>query len=248
MNVPSNEKPYGKACRSLFITSEGKVLVGIDASALELRALAARMALWDNGKYRDVVLNGKKEDGTEIHSVNMRALEILSRAIAKRFFYAYIYGGGDFKLGLILGGSTSLGKRKRALFEKNLPALDSLITAVKDVSRRRKYLIGLDGRKIYVRSLHSCLNRLLQSDGAILMKKALVILDKFLQEDGLVPGIDYEFVGNIHDEWQIECSPEISEFIGKAGVDSIKRAGEYFNYKCPLTGEYNIGANWAETH
>jgi len=42
------------------------------------------------------------------------------------------------------------------------------------------------------------------------MKQALVILDDTLQnEQGLTPGVDYEFVANVHDEWQIECKPDM---------------------------------------
>jgi len=130
---------------------------------------------------------------------------------------------------------------------RELPALDRLQRDVKRVARNRKYLIGLDGRRLKVRSLHSALNLLLQSAGAIIMKQALVILDETLQET-LRVGIDYEFVANVHDEWQIECYPELSEFVGQQAVQAIERAGEVLDFRCPLTGEYKIGRNWAETH
>jgi hypothetical protein len=34
----------------------------------------------------------------------------------------------------------------------------------------------------------------------------------------------------------------------KAAIDSFKKAGEYFNLKCPLTGEARVGQNWMESH
>lgn len=80
------------------------------------------------------------------------------------------------------------------------------------------------------------------------MKKALVILDQSLQAKGLVPGQDYEFMANIHDEWQIDCRPEYAELVGETAVESIKAAGQHFKFRCPLDGEYKIGNNWAETH
>ena len=76
------------------------------------------------------------------------------------------------------------------------------------------------------------------------MKKALVLLDKTLQ----LNTVDYKFVANIHDEWQIEVPKDKAEFIGKFAVDSIIKAGEHFNLRCPLDGEYKIGGNWSETH
>jgi DNA polymerase I-like protein with 3'-5' exonuclease and polymerase domains len=63
-----------------------------------------------------------------------------------------------------------------------------------------------------------------------------------------VPGINYEFVANVHDEWQIEVDEEHGEAVGKLAVQAIRKAGECFKFKCPLDGEYGIGRNWAETH
>lgn len=80
------------------------------------------------------------------------------------------------------------------------------------------------------------------------MKKALVLLDARLQEMGFTPGVEYEFVLNVHDEWQIEVDPEIAETVGKEAADAITRAGEHFAFRCPLVGNYAIGNNWADTH
>ena len=55
-------------------------------------------------------------------------------------------------------------------------------------------------------------------------------------------------VATVHDEWQIECDPEIADRVGKAGVNAIKKAGEVLNCVVPMDGEYRIGNNWSETH
>lgn len=80
------------------------------------------------------------------------------------------------------------------------------------------------------------------------MKKALVILDHRLQSEGYVPEVDYEFIANIHDEFQIECNEGIAEIVGNAAVESIRAAGDHFGFRCPLDGEFKIGRNWAECH
>jgi hypothetical protein len=79
------------------------------------------------------------------------------------------------------------------------------------------------------------------------MKKALVILDADLQAAGLVPGVHYEFLANVHDEWQIEVDEDKAEFVGKTAQAAIRKAGDYFGFRCPLDGEFKIGRNWAET-
>lgn len=257
--VPASGAPYGHECRELFGPRAGYLQVGCDADALELRCLAGEMAPWDGGEYIKTVLEGRKEDGTDMHSRNQRAIELRKRDTAKTWFYAFIYGAGDLKLGLIIAEEMEkpptkktdlirLGKTSRVNFEKNLPALGQLVKRVKAAARKNKRIRGIDGRFHPARSEHSALNTRLQGAGAIFMKRALVIADHDLQSSGLRPGIEYEWILNVHDEFQAEVLPQHAEFVGITCRAAIKKAGEYYNFGCPLDGEYKIGANWAETH
>ncbi|MDX5515084.1 DNA polymerase [Stenotrophomonas sp. RG-453] len=240
--VPKCGVPYGSECRELFTVPKGKRQVGADASGLELRCLAHFMARHDGGEYAKVILEG------DIHSVNQTAAGLPTRDNAKTFIYAFLYGAGDAKLGSIVSKGRAVGGQLRTKFLKGLPALEKLVKGVKKRASEVGYLIGLDGRKLHIRSDHAALNTLLQSAGALVMKKALVILDADLQSAGLVPGVHYEFLANIHDEWQIEVDEDKAEFVGKSAQAAIRKAGDYFGFRCPLDGEYKVGANWAETH
>jgi hypothetical protein len=262
---------YGAECRELFMATPGFKLVGCDAEGLELRTLAHYMAFYDNGAYAQTVVNGRKEDKTDVHSINMGIAGFNSRDNAKTLIYAFLYGAGDYKLGTIAlddmtearktefftrfpaGGErdaavASLGKALKAKFLKGLPALKSLIDAVKGKVKANGGLRGLDGRSLNVRSAHSALNTLLQSAGAIVMKRALQLLDAELQAEGMKPGIDYEFVANVHDEFQIEVKEDHEEKVGRRAAAAIKKAGETFKLRCPLAGDFAIGNNWKETH
>jgi len=240
--VPSCDAPYGKECRALFTVPKGKLQVGADASGLELRNLAHFMARWDGGEYAKVILEG------DIHTVNQHAAGLPTRSNAKTFIYAFLYGAGDEKIGSIVGKGRQAGAKLKRKFLDGLPALDKLLEGVKRAANQRGYLIGLDGRKLHVRSDHAALNTLLQSAGAVVMKKALVILDRRLQDLGLVPGVNYEFIANVHDEFQIEVDEDSAEVVGTAAVESIRAAGDHFGFRCPLDGEFKIGRNWAECH
>ena len=138
-------------------------------------------------------------------------------------------------------GNRRDGKRLRGSFLNNLPSLANLKDRVERASQRG-YLKGLDDRKVTIRSPHSALNTLLQSAGAIIMKKALVLFKESIKD------MDAHFVANVHDEWQVEVKKEIAEEVGQRGVQAIVDAGIYFNLRCPLDGEYKIGDNWSETH
>ena len=86
--VPNCSAPYGPECRTLFTVYGNHLMVGCDASGLELRCLAHFMAPYDGGEYVDVVLFGNSAEGTDVHSRNAKALGI-SRNLAKRFIYAF---------------------------------------------------------------------------------------------------------------------------------------------------------------
>ena len=232
--VPAVYSPYGKECRACWIVAEGYKLVGVDASGLELRMLAHYMS---DKEYINEIING------DIHTTNRKFARLKSRDEAKTFIYALIYGAGDEKIGSIIEGDRRDGKRLREQFLNSLPTLKSLKTRV-DRAASKGFLKGLDGRKIFLRHKHAALNTLLQGGGAIVMKKALILLNDKLK----TCDIDFKFVANIHDEWQIEVKDSQANQAGQLAVQSIRDAGEYFNMRCPLDGEFKVGDNWSETH
>jgi DNA polymerase I len=241
--VPSSGSPYGHECRELFTVPSGWTLVGADASGLELRCLAHFMAKWDGGKYADVLLGG------DIHTENQKAAGLETRNQAKTFIYAFLYGAGDAKIGSIVGGSSGEGRKLKQKFLRSLPALGRLVEAVQSAARRG-YLVGLDGRKIYVRSSHAALNTLLQGAGAIVCKQWLLLLEEQLSSqmkhgwDG-----DYAFCAWSHDEVQIACrTPEIAQKVSEIATLCVTKAGEHFGFRCPLAGESKTGNTWADTH
>lgn len=240
--VPAVRAPYGKDCRELFRASPGMALVGCDASGLELRCLAHFMAPYDGGAYAKVILEG------DIHSVNQEAAGLPTRDNAKTFIYAFLYGAGDEKIGQIVGGGKREGRRLKKEFLKKTPALKQLKDVIEKAIKDRGYLKGLDGRHLKIRSEHAALNTLLQSAGALVMKQALVILDSDLQNAGLSRGTDFEFVLQCHDEFGIEVLPKHADLVGKIASESIRKAGRYFKFRCPLDSKYRIGQDWSEVH
>jgi DNA polymerase I-like protein with 3'-5' exonuclease and polymerase domains len=238
--VPNAGAYMGKDCRALFIVPEGKKLVGIDASALELCMLAHYMRDED---FTKSVSEGTKEQGTDVHTRNMRAAGLDTRDQAKTFCYALLYGAGPGKIGSIVNGGYAEGQQLMSRFMASMPKFAQLKSKVDRIASTG-WLPGLDGRQMRIRSAHSALNTLLQGAGAIVMKKALVILHNELTKAKM----DALFVVNVHDEWQLECSEEHAELVGKIGVEAIKEAGRQLGLRCPLDGEYKVGNSWKETH
>jgi DNA polymerase I-like protein with 3'-5' exonuclease and polymerase domains len=268
------EGVYGADSRSLFVVPDGFTLCGHDASGLELRCLAHYMAKFDGGAYVKELLEG------DVHTVNQKAIGLNHRRNAKTWIYAMLYGSGDELLGYIIledmneakrarftakfgssGKSYSnalrkLGRKSKTNLENGLPALSKLIDRVKAKAKEDGYLTGLDGRRLKVRSIHSCFNLLLQSAGAIVMKRWLVVLDESLQENGFIPMAwthpsvlgNYEYVANVHDEGQTEVEDSMADKYDELAVAAFNVAGDYYNYRCPIDGEGKQGKSWFETH
>ena len=236
--VPSVKSSYGAECRECWITPKGYKLIGIDASGLELRILAHYMKDED---FTNEIING------DIHTYNQKIARLQSRDQAKTFIYALIYGAANKRLGAVVGGSENDGKRIREYFFADQPAFKRLRDRVTKAAAKG-YVKGIDGRRIFIRNTHASLNSLLQGGGAVAMKRALIILNNKANKRNL----DFKFVANVHDEWQVEVQVEVhkahAEYLGKLGIEAIKEAGEYYNLRCPLDAEYKIGDDWSETH
>ena len=234
--VPAVYSPFGKECRSLWTVGnpDTHVLMGTDASGLELRCLAHYM---DWPEYTNEVVNG------DIHTANMKAAKLQNRDQAKTFIYAFLYGAGPAKIGKVVGGSAGTGQRLITNFLSNMPKLKQLIENVVERAES-KTIRALDGRLLHIRHEHAALNTLLQGAGAIICKQWLVDISSRVQKEGL----DAKLVASIHDEYQFEvCKKDVKRF-GQITKDAIKETEKTLNVKCPLDCEFKIGTTWSETH
>jgi len=236
--VPKTSLPYGKECRELFTVPDGWYLTGSDLSGLELRALAHYLN--DGGEYAKQILEG------DIHTHNQKAAGLATRDQAKTFIYATMYGGGDMLIGKIAGKGAKHGKQLKENFNKNIPAFGTLLRRLKAAHEKRGHLIGLDGRKLFIRSEHKLLSQLLQSAGAIICKKWVELT---YQEIIRQHHDDAYIVGWIHDEIQVACrTQEIAENVGDIARRMAQETGSYFETKIPITAEHTVGRTWADTH
>lgn len=241
--VPSVRALWGKECRSFFGVRKGFKQVGVDLSGLELRCLAHFMHQWDSGEYTETVLNG------DVHTKNQVAAGLPTRDTAKTFIYAFLYGAGDEKIGSVVGKGRTVGKKLKEVFLKQTPALAKLKAAVTQAAKRG-HLIGIDGRKLPIRSEHAALNTLLQSAGALVSKRWVIEVVDACERGGLKYGWDgdYTLLGYVHDELQFAVREGLEDDFGKMVTECATRAGEFFNFKCRIDAEYKIGNNWYDTH
>ena len=234
-NIPASGSPYGAECRSCFIPSgPERVIVGADASGIQLRMLAHYMG---DQEYINAILEG------DIHTYNQVAAGIDTRDQAKTFIYAWLLGAGDAKIGSIVGGNAKRGRDLKEQFLRNIPALLELKMRAR-AAADRGYLEGLDGRRLPIKSEHYALSSYLQGGEAVVMKWAM----RHAYEEIRDYQYDARFVAFVHDEWQTDTHKDYADAVGAGMVRAIITAGKHFSLRCPLDGEYKVGNNWAETH
>ena len=250
--------PYSDKMRRLWRAGEGRYLVGVDAEGIQLRILAHYI---NDERFTTSLISGRKEDGTDPHSLNRRALGRVckSRDDAKTFIYAWLLGAGIEQVSFILGCNQAEARESNENFIKFYPGLQYLREEVIPRDASRGYFEGLDGRyvKIYGRDYderkHYALAGYLQNGEAVVMKHAVGLWYPKLTAEK----VPFWWVNFVHDEWQTETirDMEVAEYVARTQADSIREVGVLLGVRCPLAGsilnshgKIAIGDNWMETH
>lgn len=223
---------YGKECRECFTVEPGNVLVGTDASGIQLRVLAHYI---NNPTYTEAVV-------TDIHSFNADILGC-ERSVAKTFIYSWLLGAGVKKTATILNCSVSEAEYQRRRFVELTPGLKDFLFDKTRVAERG-YMVGLDRRRISVPNDHLALTAFLQGGEAVVMRLTNLLWDR----EATRRGIEYRQAALVHDEWQVEVEKSRAEEFGQIQVEAFEKAGKMLRMNVPITGEPTVGNNWAETH
>ncbi len=266
--IPAVDKPYGAECRALFgldnpagelygiKNPEDWVVVGTDADALELRCLAHYLAPYDQGRYVEIVNNGNKDDGTDIHTMNQKAADLETRDMAKTLIYLIVYGGGKDTAAESLGISPEYAQTLINSFKKGIKGYWQLLKIIdNDLTRQQGWLYGLDGRPLLVRKSFAALNTLIQSAGAIICKQWAIQIHRLMVEAGLEQSIYWPSESDlvtqrlwVHDEYQFLCHKSVVDQVQKICQDAIQLVEAIYNFNCPLKAGVKVGRNWSETH
>ena len=236
---------YDGAFRELWCVGEGNYLVGTDADGIQLRILADLMG---SQEYVDAILSGKKEDETDIHNVNRKALGLshITRDMAKTFIYAFLLGAGTAKVSQILKTDKRQATRAVNNFMESISGLSRLKKKIVPQIAENGYFRGYDGRKVKVPSEHKTLAGMLQNGESTIMKHATRKWINWGRKEGIV----FKLVTWPHDEWQTEVigSKDSAERLGTIQRKSIESVGVELGLTCPLAGSTSIGKSWLDTH
>ena len=280
VNVPGIRSIFGKEMRQCFIAPEGKVLIGADAAGAQLRLLAGAMGDEDylttiiSGVEEDEKGNFV---GSDVHTQNGIAAGLIrqtdvdwlcshksdhpdynskhdsfvgARGRSKNFIYGLLFGAGDAKMGVLVGGGAKEGKRLKEQFLAGFPKLRQLMEQLNrefdgnKETYKEGFIQGLDGRRVYVDSKHKLLNYLLQGAEAVYMKYVMVFADKLLRKNN----VDTKLLVFMHDELNYEVSPDNVGKARKILSHAFAKVGETLPIGCEMASDPKVGKNWYEIH
>tara|TARA_B110000908_G_scaffold46195_1_gene56258 strand:- start:7458 stop:9416 length:1959 start_codon:yes stop_codon:yes gene_type:complete len=240
---------YDHQLRKCWTVPKGSYLVGCDADGIQLRVLADYMwRHFDADMYAKAIMEGKKENETDIHNMNKKALGVAhgTRDMAKTFIYGWLLGAGVAKTASILGVGVQEASAAMKRFEQSIDGLAPLKRRMVPYIADKGYFTGYDGRKVKVPSEHKTLAGILQSGESVLMKHTLLNFHSKARAEG----INFKMCAFVHDEYQVEVigTEEEAKHLGELIATTMSETGEQLGFRIPTPGSYDIGKSWYDTH
>jgi hypothetical protein len=254
-NIPRVTSLYGENIRGMFCVDDYQYQIGYDGSGLEARVQGHFIYNYKGGpEFAQLLLQGKPND---IHTVTAKNLGI-PRDIAKNIRYALMYGATWGKIKKMLGCSPDRAQKLYDDFWNDSLPLKLLKEHYEkfwnDKNKgNKKFIEGIDGRRLSTRSKHSLINALFQSTGVIAMKRAMVYHFEWMEEEGLLGNPFNEDILSkpcalqmiaYHDEAQIAVHKELVEF----KKFSSKEEAEEFRDGRIWTSPQEFKGSWWRTY
>lgn len=193
-NISRTTSLYGKQMRSLFgaDTKNGFLQMAFDFDSLEAKMETSAVHKYPGGPEYGVSLTAEKPN--DCHSVLARSItEMLGREFprqsAKPVKYGCSYNAQAKRVAKTVGCSLEDGQIIFDAFWIQAAPLKLLKEAMQrywESTGQKKFIPAIDKRKLPIRSKGNVINSYLQSAGVICAKRAMVMHDKYLEEEGLL--------------------------------------------------------------
>ena len=245
-NIPARSK-LGLKIREAFVAPEGKKLIGIDYSQIELRLLA-------HFSQDKVLVDAFKQD-KDIHLQTAIALfgeeeAAAKRSIAKTVNFGLLYGMGQKKLSETLGITTKEAKDIIEKYFESFPTVKRYFRSIVERSKEYGYVETLLKRRRYFDYENATpmfkaaydresVNSVFQGSASDLIKLSMNKIHKVIQKENL----NAKMLLQIHDELIFEVNADEAEALGKYFQEIME---EIMQLNIPLKASMNIGDNWGE--
>ena len=251
-NIPIRTKD-GIVIREAFIAPQGKKLLAIDYSQIELRL----MAHYSNDEIMVKSFNNNedihKRTASEIFGVDIQDVDDDMRRKAKTINFGLLYGMSAFGLSNQLSVTRAEADIFLESYFDRYSGVSAFMKNIVEVAKGKKYVETLHGRKIHVPNIESsnylmrqaseraAINGPLQGSAADIIKIAMIKIAEWIE------GNDQEIkmILQVHDELIFE----VPDSYGEENIEPIiKLMEQSTEINVPLKAEYGFGSNWREAH
>ncbi len=247
-NIPIRTS-LGREIRKGFVAEEGRLLLGVDYSQIELRVLAHFSG--------DAPLVDAFRRGVDIHrqtaavifDVSVDDVTADQRGRAKTINFATLYGQGAFSLGRQLGISRDEAQAFIDQYFERFSGVRAFLDEQVAKARDQGYVETLLGRRRYIPELKSrnwnirqfgervAQNTPIQGTAADLIKQAMLDVAAALREQEP----EARMLLQVHDELLFEVPEERIDPVRELVVERMESALEL---EVPLVAEWGVGRSW----
>lgn len=248
-NIPTRTE-LGRQVRTAFVADQGKVLLSVDYSQIELR-IVAHMAQ-DEGMLSAFRANQDIHAATAaaIYNCDIHAVTKEMRRHAKAINFGLLYGMNSFGLSRSAKLSRKDASDFVAAYYARFPGVKRFLDGIRVQAANDGYVETMMGRKRYFPGLGRQMNHLIrdreereainapvQGTAADILKIAMIRLPSALDQAGLKSKILLQ----VHDELLLECASEELDETRKI-VQSVMESA--VSLSIPLLTEARSGINW----
>lgn len=252
-NIPVRTEE-GRRIREAFIADEGKLLVSLDYSQIELRILA---------HIADIpALKQAFADGLDIHAmtasemfnVPIEGMEPSIRRQAKAINFGVIYGISAFGLANNLRIPREVAKKFIDTYFERFPGIREYMDSTVAFAKANGHVETLFGRRIHTPDINAkgphsgfaqraAINAPIQGTAADIIRRAMIRVPEAIR------GLPAKMLLTVHDELLFEVEASAVEDT----IAAVKRvmegaASPAVTLDVPLVAEAGTGLNWAAAH
>ncbi|HEX5056711.1 MAG TPA: DNA polymerase I [Gammaproteobacteria bacterium] len=251
-NIPIRTQD-GREIRKAFVASPGKQLIAADYSQIELRIMAhlsgdkGLLQAFERGE--DI----HRATAAEVFRVARDSVTTEQRRAAKAINFGLIYGMSAFGLGKQLGIGRNQAQAYVDLYFERYPGVKNYMDATRQLAHERGYVETVFGRRLYLPEIQSrnaqerqyaertAINAPMQGTAADIIKRAMIDLDHWLQQEHA----DVLITMQVHDELVFEAPADKVKLLCEHIRDRMRKAAEL---SVPLDVDIGTGENWDEAH
>jgi len=251
-NIPVRTSE-GRRIRQAFVPEPGWVMLAADYSQIELRIMAHLSG--DEGLLRAFASGADVHRATaaEVFGVALDQVSAEQRRSAKAINFGLIYGMSAFGLAQQLGIERGAARHYVERYFARYPGVKAYMDETRRQAIQQGYVETVFGRRLYLPDLRSnnaqrrqgaeraAINAPMQGTAADIIKRAMLAVDRWLQESGF----SARMLMQVHDELVFEVAVDK---VAEAGERICKAMAGAAELRVPLEVDIGTGANWDQAH